>query len=205
MRPRYNIAPQQPILTLAGAPGQRAGRWDVMRWGLIPHWSRDPDATGPINARAETILEKPSFRDAVRSRRCLIPATGFYEWQKRPSGGKQPYAVRLEPEATFAFAGLWDQHGPHRTAAVVTCEPNDLIRTLHHRMAVILPREHWQAWLDVDHLPAEAAVELLVALPAEQMTAYPVGPQVGSVGNDDPSLIEPVDPEPVAEQGSLFD
>ena len=211
MRPRYNVAPQQPILVLAGERGQEKPEFKAVRWGLVPSWARDESVGARlINARGETVLEKPSFRDLMRTRRCLVPASGFYEWQKLPSdsksGSKRPHAVRLADDADFAFAGLWDRWRDVETAAVVTCEPNDLLRRLHHRMAVIVPRERWADWLDVDRVPAEEAAGLLRPLPSEAMRAYPVSRRVGSVGNDDPSLIEEVgevdgDGE---EQGMLF-
>ena len=209
LEPRYNVAPQQPLLALAAESGGGRPAFKVLRWGLVPSWARDEAVgTGLINARGETVREKPSFRDALRHRRCLIPAGGFYEWQKlpsdSPSGSKRPHAVRVRDEPTFAFAGLWERWRDLETAAVCTCEPNDLLRRLHHRMAVIVPRERWADWLDVDRVGPEAAAELLRPLPSEAMEAYPVSRRVGNVGNDDPSLVEPAGAEPEEAQGTLF-
>ncbi len=204
--PRFNVAPTQPLLSIVD------GRYDVLRWGLVPSWSKtDEHAAKLINARSETILEKPSFREAMQRRRCLIPASGFYEWKQDPSdsksGTKQPHVVRLMSGDDFCFAGLWDEwidpldHQPLRTATICTCSPNDLLAKLHHRMAVILPRRLWDPWLDVSGVGAEDAADMLRPAPSDALEAYPVSARVGKVGNDDPSLIERVEVMPT----SLFD
>src|SRR5262245_33896326 len=146
---RYNIAPTQPVPVVRAAGDGRA--LALARWGLIPHWASDP-AIGNrmINARSETVAEKPSFRDAFRKRRCLIPATGFYEWLAQ-AGGKQPYHFRLHDGRPFAFAGLWerwDRGGePVASCARRTTEVNAVVRPVHGRMPVIMPPEHFAAWL----------------------------------------------------------
>jgi putative SOS response-associated peptidase YedK len=207
LKPRFNVAPLQPLLSIRSDPG--GPTYEVVRWGLVPSWSKSQEhAAKLINARSETILEKPSFRQLMGRRRCLIPADGFYEWKKDPSdsrgGTKQPHAIYRADRTTFCFAGLWDEwfdpltRQPLRTATVCTCEPNKLLRTLHHRMAVILPREHWEAWLDTEQVDGNAAADLLRPLPAEELMTHPVSMRVGKVQNDDPSLVEPVEVMPTS-------
>src|SRR5262245_35107324 len=153
---RYNIAPTQPVPVVRAAGDGRA--LALARWGLIPRWATDP-AIGNrlINARSETVAEKPSFRDAFRKRRCLIPATGFYEWAKT-AGGKQPYHFRLLDGRPFAFAGLWerwDRGGePVESCTILTTAANAVVRPVHERMPVILPAEAFAAWLDNRGVPA---------------------------------------------------
>ena len=196
--PRYNIAPTQDVAVVRSAPDGGGRALTRMRWGLVPSWARD-SAIGArlINARAETVAEKPSFRDAYRRRRCLIPADGFYEWQKRPGGAKRPYRVTLADERQFAFAGLWERWdkasdgGPVQTCAIITTEANDLLRPIHGRMPVILDAANHDAWLDADgHGGAEVAA-LLRPYPSEAMAAWPVGAYVNSAANDDPKCLEP--------------
>ena len=217
-QPRYNAAPMQPLLVLAGESGVPA-RLAAMRWGLVPSWAKDDSMAGKlINARGETVLEKASFRGPIRRRRCLVAAGGFYEWQKLPSdsksGSKRPHAVRpATGDGPIAFAGLWDRwHDPVgdgsaiETVTICTCEPNDLLRRLHHRMAVILPEEQWSDWIDCDRVDGETAAAMLKPIPSEMLRAYPISPRVGSVGNDDPSLLDPVEEveKPTERQGTLF-
>ncbi len=195
LAPRYNIAPTQPVATVIRDSG--ANRLAIMRWGLIPSWAKDP-AIGSrmINARGETVHEKPSFRAAFKRRRCLVLADGFYEWQKQDSGPKQPVFITLNDRQPFGFAGLWEQWTDGATGdEVVTCTiitttPNDLLRPIHNRMPVILPRAHYAPWLATDERDAEALLPLLRPYPAEEMTAWPVSTRVNSPANDDPSLIE---------------
>jgi putative SOS response-associated peptidase YedK len=189
-RPRYNIAPTQTVITVTE---DGARRLEEMRWGLVPAWAKDPKSgSRMINARAETLAEKPAFRGVLRRRRCLIPADGFYEWPEGPGGrkAKQPMYVRLTTGEPFAFAGLWDEWRPPeggeplRTCTIVTTEANALLATFHHRMPVILAPEVEAVWLDPGLSDPEHLRSLLVPYPAEAMEAYPVSPEVNAVGND---------------------
>jgi putative SOS response-associated peptidase YedK len=198
---RYNIAPTQevPAVRLEPAtPGGADGRHLVMlRWGLIPVWAKDK-AIGSrmINARAETVAEKPSFRTAFAKRRCLIVADGFYEWRTE-AGAKQPYRAAMVDGRPFAFAGLWEHwtdtsDGSRvESCTIVTTEANELLKPIHPRMPVIVVPADFDAWLDVALAP-DAARALLRPYPAELMTVYPVSPRVNSVANDDAALIEPL-------------
>jgi putative SOS response-associated peptidase YedK len=189
--PRFNVAPSQGILAVL--PGRRL---DVLGWGLVPHWTRDIEAAGrPISARAETVAQKPTFRDALRWGRCLIPASGFYEWKKQ-GRSKQPYFIRRRDRGVFAFAGLsarWE--GPDgaklRTACIVTTSPNGLMASIHDRMPVILEQGDEAAWLDVGGVRGEDALDLLRPYPEEELEAFPVSPRVNSPANDGPACIEP--------------
>jgi putative SOS response-associated peptidase YedK len=191
LAPRYNIAPTQPVLAVrAGATGREAA---LLRWGLIPPWSKDPKQA-PINARSETAADKPTFRHALRKRRCLIPASGFYEWAAL-GRRKQPYCFRPRDEGLFAFAGLWERwqgpDGPVESCAILTTEANDLTRPVHDRMPVILPERHFGAWLDPQVQDAGQLVPLLRPYPADAIRAYPVGPLVGNPRNDGPAWAAP--------------
>lgn len=200
--PRYNIAPTQqvPIVRRAPAPATAAAgprELALVQWGLVPHWAKDPAIGNKlINARAETAAEKPSFRDAMKRRRCLIPADGFYEWKKLDKG-KQPFLLRLRGGSTFAFAGLWSQwKNPEggatlETCAILTTSPNELTATVHDRMPVILPSTTWQHWLD-DAAPGTPFTELFASFPAAQMEAFPVSKRVNSPANEGADLIEPI-------------
>ena len=193
--PRYNIAPTQPV---AVVPNTGENRLDFYVWGLIPSWAKDP-AIGNrlINARSETLAEKPSFRSALRRRRCLILADGFYEWRANEGGkGKTPMFVRMKSGQPFAFAGLWEVWSPPdgsevRSCTIITTQPNSLMVPIHNRMPVILPPTVYTRWLD----PAEAAPQnlspLLVPYDASQMEAYPVSRLVNSPDNDVPDCIRP--------------
>jgi putative SOS response-associated peptidase YedK len=195
--PRYNVAPAQTVITVTD-DGRR--QLELMRWGLIPAWAKDP-AIGSrlINARAETLAEKPAFRAAFRRRRCLIPADGFYEWTAGPEGKRRPMRIRLTSGQPFAFAGLWDEWRPAdggppiRTCTIITCAPNELMATLHHRMPVILTPEAEAVWLDPSITDPERLLPLLVPYPADQMVAYPVSPLVNSPAHDSPQLVLPID------------
>lgn len=198
LRPRYNIAPTQDVIVVRSAPDSGGRALTRMRWGLVPHWARDIAIGAPlINARAETVAEKPSFRDAYRRRRCLIPADGFYEWQKRPGGVKQPYRITLRHQQSFAFAGLWEcwekafDGMPVQSCAIITTEANDSLRPIHGRMPVILNTANHDAWLDADgHDGAEVAA-FLRPYRSEAIAASPVGTYVNSAANDDPKCLEP--------------
>ena len=191
--PRYNVAPSQSI---AAVVREGEGRVLVgLKWGLVPSWAKDP-AVGNrmINARAETLAEKPSYRRALASRRCLIPADGFYEWRKEARGLKQPMYIRRRDGGLFAFAGLWEEwKGPDggllRTSTIVTVAPNELMRPIHDRMPAILTPEDEARWLD-PRSGAAAALPLLRPFPEGELEAFPVSRAVNSPSVNDPSLIE---------------
>ena len=194
IRDGYNIAPGQYIVIVRPEGGRRLA--DVAFWGLIPPWVKDPsEFSKPINARAETLTEKPTFRTAFRRKRVIIPASGFYEW-KASEKGKQPFYIHPQEEGFFAFAGLMeDWQGPNGeqmvSACIITTEPNALMAGIHNRMPVILPRTAWDLWLD----PASQTREvqpLLVPYLEGLMAAHPVSQAVGNVRNDSPDLILPV-------------
>ena len=166
-----------------------------LRWGLVPSWARDA-RQAPINARAETAAGKPTFRAALRKRRCLVPASGFYEWlalagEKR----KQPYCFRPRGDQPWAFAGLWERRpgpdGPVESCAILTTTANELVRPVHDRMPVILPRQHWAAWLNPALQEAGELVPLLRPYPSDVMRAYPVGALVSNPMNDGPGCVAP--------------
>jgi putative SOS response-associated peptidase YedK len=204
--PRYNIAPTQkvPVVrrapTPVPAPAPAATReLALVQWGLVPHWAKDPDIGNRlINARAETAAEKPSFREALKRRRCLIPADGFYEWQKLGKG-KQPFLLRLRNRETFAFAGLWSQwKNPESGAnlescAILTTTPNELTATVHDRMPVILPATTWDRWL-ADAPPGTPITDLFLSYPADEMEVFPVSKRVNSPANEGPENIVPLPP-----------
>ncbi len=199
--PRYNIAPSQPIpaVTSGGRPDEAPARQlRLLRWGLVPFWAKDTSiGSRLINARSETAATKPAFRAAMKYRRCLIPADGFYEWKKVPGSGKQPMYVRLAEGRPFAFAGLWeswdDGTGPLETATILTTEPNDLLADIHSRMPVILPRDAYERWLDPGVQDPGELTDLLGPFPAGRMEAFAVSRVVNSPSNDRPECIEPAD------------
>lgn len=190
LQPRYNAAPTQALPVLLNQ-GER--RIQLLRWGLIPSWAKDPTiGNRMINARAETVAQKPSFRAAFQRRRCLVLADGFYEWQKTPQG-KVPMRIALKSGEPFAFAGLWEQWTgaqgePLRTFTIITTTPNALLAPIHNRMPVVLSPEHESQWLDAA-AGQERWLEVLRPYPAERMMAYPVSKRVNSPANDDPSVI----------------
>ena len=197
---RYNAAPTDSLAVVRYNPQTRQRSLDLLRWGLVPLWAKDISfGVRCINARAESIERTPAFRDAFERRRCLVPADAFYEWQKR--GGKTvPYAIVPAEGGLFAFAGLWERwKNPAdgsilRSFTIVTGAPNALCEPIHDRMPVILRRETWSIWLgEVETSPKELRA-LLRAHPAELMRAYPIGPAVGNVKNDEPGLLEPLAP-----------
>lgn len=191
--PRWNIPPGTEIPVIRQSPeGRRV--LHLLRWGLVPHWASDASIGQRLNnARAETVAEKPAFREAFRRRRCLIPADGFYEW-KTMDGVKQPYYISLRSGQPLAMGGLWESwRAPDgsvlRTCAIVTTGPNGLMAAIHDRMPVIIAPEHWQTWLSG---PADEAMPLLSPYPAEPMQAWPVHRRVSKATEDKPDLIEPL-------------
>ncbi len=192
---RFNIAPTQPVLVI---PNDGTGKADFFVWGLIPSWAKDPTiGARMINARAETLAEKPAFRAAFRYRRCLVLADGFYEWQAQVgSKVKIPHYIRLKSGRPFAFAGLWeDWHAPDgsqvKSATIITTQPNELIARLHNRMPVILPPNVHSQWLDLAPQSPDRLQSLLVPYPAAEMEAYPVSTLVNSPGNDRAECVLP--------------
>ncbi|MEX2165910.1 MAG: SOS response-associated peptidase [Methyloceanibacter sp.] len=192
--PRYNIAPtdQIPIVRIAPRDGQR--EVVMARWGLIPGWMKEKPKAPHINARAETVHQKPLFREAFAKRRCLIPATGFYEWEQR-ADGKQPYRYRRKDLEPFAFAGLWEfaRLGGEEivSACIIVGDPNDLVARVHDRMPVILMPEGYDRWLGASATPEELRA-LLKPYDAKLMQAYAVSRAVNSVKNDTPACIDPL-------------
>ncbi len=196
LAPRYNIAPTQDVAAVRAAPG--GGRELVMlHWGLIPSWAKDR-AIGArmINARSETAAEKPAFRAALRSRRCLIVADGFYEWQKL-GGRKQPYLIALTDGRPFGFAGLWERWAgeggePVESCTILTTSANGTVAPIHDRMPVILEREHHVEWLDPGVADPAGVLPLLRPLPDDAVRAFPVGLLVNNPANDVPACREPL-------------
>jgi len=169
----------------------------MMQWGLVPHWAKDITATHrPINARAESLAEKPMFRDLLKSQRCLVPASGFFEW-KHEWGHKIPFYIHVKDDPVFGFAGLYDVwRNPAgttlKTYTIITTTPNELMAPIHNRMPVILRQDDEMRWLSRDVLPADEVKRILSPYPAEGMEAYPVSDRVNSPGADDEKVIEPV-------------
>jgi putative SOS response-associated peptidase YedK len=192
--PRYNIAPTQPVPVVHAGHGLRHFR--LMRWGLVPSWVKDPKQFALlINARLEGIVDKPSFRAAMKYRRGLIPADGFYEWQKQGKA-KQPYFIRARSGTPFAFAALYETYtdkdgGEVDTAAIVTTSANATLEPLHERMPVIVPPEHYEAWLDCKGVDAKQAAALVGRAPDDFLEAVPISARVNSVKNDGPENLEP--------------
>lgn len=195
VEPRYNVAPTQTQPVITETEGTR--RLEGMRWGLVPSWAKDVKiGVQLLNARSETLAEKPAFRNALRHRRCLVPASGFYEWQKSLTG-KQPFHVHLPDYAPFAFAGLWEEWRqpdgtPLRSYTIVTTEPNTLMAPIHHRMPVILTPDAEAAWLELPGTDTGALLALLRPYPEGRLIATPVDPRVGKVTVDDPQCIAPL-------------
>lgn len=193
--PRYNIAPSQLVSVV---PNREERQIESFRWGLVPSWAKDP-AIGNrmINARAETLADKPSFRTAYRRRRCLVLADGFYEWRSVPgSKRKTPYYIRLDSQDPFAFAGLWETwRGPDGdwipSCTIITTQPNELIEPIHNRMPAILPPDHYSLWLDPAELQPSVLDPLLGPYPASEMTAFPVSTLVNDPRNDLAQCIAP--------------
>jgi putative SOS response-associated peptidase YedK len=200
--PRFNVAPTQEVPVVRATPRPQppaAGasrQVDLLRWGLVPHWAADPSiGNRMINARAETAAERPAFRDAMKRRRCLVPADGFYEWQATAgSKRKQPHLIRMKDDRPFAFAGLWDawRRGGEdlESFTILTTAPNELVAPIHDRMPVIVAPADFDRWLDPS-VAAEGVADLLRPYPAERMRADAVGTHVNSPSNDDPTCAEP--------------
>jgi putative SOS response-associated peptidase YedK len=195
MLPRYNVAPSQPVAVVANN-GKNAV--EFFKWGLVPSWAKDPEiGNRMINARAETLAEKPSYRAAYRRRRCLILADGFYEWKPVPGQkSKTPMLVKLKSGEPFAFAGLWegwhlDQEDAILSCTIITTTPNALMEKIHDRMPVILKPEAYPLWLDLADQPSDKLDKLLKPYPAAQMTAFAVSRAVNDPKNDSPECVQP--------------
>jgi putative SOS response-associated peptidase YedK len=195
IQPRFNIAPTQPI---AVVPNDGRQRLDFYVWGLIPSWAKDPNiGSRMINARAESLAEKPSFRSAYRRRRCLILADGFYEWKSADGRkAKTPMFIHLKDRRLFAFAGLWELwNAPDGSqiysATIITTEPNAFMESIHNRMPVILPEAAYEQWLAPGEQDPRDLAPLLAPFAAEDMQAYPISTLVNSPQNDLPQVIEP--------------
>jgi putative SOS response-associated peptidase YedK len=194
--PRYNIAPSQPVAVI---PNTGDNTLAMYKWGLIPSWAKDPSiGDRMINARAESLAEKPSFRNAYRRRRCLVLADGFYEWKQNPDlKTKQPMYIHLKDQQPFAFAGLWELwKSPDGTeihsCTIITTQPNLLMQSIHNRMPVILPPEAYSRWLVGEERQPAQLNDLLVPYTASELVAYPVSKMVNSPENESSSLIVPV-------------
>jgi putative SOS response-associated peptidase YedK len=194
---RWNVTPQSLVpVVFQTRDGERVG--ELMRWGLVPHWARDVAIGNKLsNARADGVFDKPSFRQAVRRRRCLLPASGFYEWQATPAG-KQPWYISSNNEPWLALAGLFEAWRPDEASpwllscSVITTEPNALMAPIHDRMPVIVPPEHWAAWLSREVLEPSAIVPHLRPYPAERMRAWPVSRAVSRGTAEGEALMEPL-------------
>jgi putative SOS response-associated peptidase YedK len=203
--PSFNAAPQsvQPVVRLNRDTGSR--EFALLRWGLIPYWSKDAkSAYSMINARAEEAATKPAYREALKKRRCLVPADAFYEWQTIGKKTRKPYAIALKSGDPCALAGLWESWRPSEgtvleTFTILTTDPNEVTEPFHNRMPVILEPKDYARWLESDDA-ARPPVDLMRPYPAEKMHAWPVSERVGNVRNDDPQLLDPEQPA----MGELF-
>jgi len=212
LAPRWNVAPGQNVVAAAAPNPDAPVEAALFRWGLVPSWAGDPGIGNKlINARSETVADKPSFRAAYRQRRCLVPADGFYEWQRKGEA-KQPWIFRAKDEPGFCFAGLWEVWNPPaggdplHTCTLLTTAANELMAPIHDRMPVIVRGDDREVWLKAEagdrHL-----LELMAPLPADLMTAHPVSDLVNSPRNDEPACAEPIEPPPETDggpQGRLF-
>jgi putative SOS response-associated peptidase YedK len=198
---RYNVAPTQPIPIVRLHEGER--QFGLVRWGLIPAWVKDPRGFALlINARADSVIDKPAFRNAMKRRRCLIPSDGFYEW-KEEGGRKRPHVVRPKHDGPIAFAGLWEcWTGPNgeemETAAIITTDASLSLHPIHHRMPVIVPPEAFDFWLDCANVDALTAAAVLTPAPDGLMEAYEISDAVNRVANGAPDLLDPLTAEQIA-------
>jgi len=195
----YNVAPSQQILAIANMNGLNV--LEKFHWGLVPHWAKDTSIGNKmINARSETIAEKPSFREAYNKRRCLILADGFYEWTG-PKGAKQPVFITLPEKIPFAFAGLWEtwhdkkRQDTYRSCTIITREASGTIRKIHHRMPVILKPDTYNPWLDTENKETDDLSRILREQSVTELVFQQVGKQVNSVKNNDPSNLQPIQTE----------
>ena len=196
--PRYNVAPSDSVVGVRERPSGTGREAVLLRWGLVPHWAGSTElAARMINARAETVAEKPAFRDPFRVRRCLILTNGFYEWQKQP-GGRQPHFICMPDRRPFAFAGLWDRwrrppSEPLESCTIVTTPPNRALEAIHDRMPVILQPEDYDTWLDTSLNDRTLLEGLLRPCPEDRLISYPVSTLVNKPENDLPECVEPLE------------
>ena len=193
--PKYNIAPGQNVSVIIKDGDEK--KCVIMRWGLVPQWSNDPlIGFQMINARGETVAQKPSFKNSLRKRRCIVPCSGFYEWNKVDKKTKIPYHIKPKNDQFFGFAGLWDtwnrDGGDLTTFAIITTTPNELIEPIHDQMAVILSKEDEQIWLDPNNQNPDELVTLLKPYPSEEMQAYEISSFVSNARNEGPECIDPI-------------
>lgn len=196
LQPRYNMAPSQPIAVI---PNDGKNELTYYSWGLVPFWAKDPSiGNRMINARAETLDEKPSFKNAFRRRRCLVLADGFYEWKAEPgTKTKTPMYIHLKDQRPFTFAGLWERWNPPDgsellSCTIITTEPNQLVADLHNRMPVILPEDKYTLWLETGEVDTKELKSILVPYPPEEMSYYPVSTYVNNPANESPICIESI-------------
>jgi len=207
--PRYNIAPTDPIATIRQDRNNPVRHFALMRWGLIPFWAKDRNiGLRTINGMSETAATKPAFREAMQTRRCLIPADGFYEWLRTGPKEKQPYNFGMADDSMFAFAGLWDcwrdeTGNPILSCTILTTRPNTLVAPVHNRMPAILERENYDLWLDPGTTDPARVTDLLSPFDPRKMRKYPVSKRVNSVKNDDPECAQEIQ-LPTEVQGGLF-
>uniref|UniRef100_A0A7C3MKM6 Abasic site processing protein n=1 Tax=Dictyoglomus thermophilum TaxID=14 RepID=A0A7C3MKM6_DICTH len=193
LRKRYNISPDQPVpIVFQESPN----KLEEMIWGFIPHWAKERPKERPINARAESLLEKAMFKDSFLKRRCLVPSDGFYEW-KKVGKEKIPYYIKMKDNSLFAFAGIYDiwissEGKPIKTFTIITTEPNELIKKIHERMPVILSKEDEKIWVNKEEKDVNKLLSLLKPYPADEMEAYPVSKKVNNPQNDSEDLINPL-------------
>src|SRR5262249_44018384 len=198
LEPRYNIPPTEDVPVVRSRDAKRT--LDMLRWGLVPWWAKDIKVSfANINAKAETIAEKPAFRDAFKERRCIIPADGFYEWKKLDPKAKQPYAIVMRDRSVFGFAGLWERWKDKasgkivQSCSIITTTPNEVCAPIHDRMPAILEPKDYEWWLGEKSAERCQSMAMLKPYPAEAMEAYPVSTRVGNVKNTDAALFEPLE------------
>ena len=192
--PRYNAAPSQELWVIRRKPDTGEASMDLLKWGLIPYWSKERPKPPPINAKAETVSKLPMFREAYRKRRCIVPVDGFFEWRAE-RGSKQPYAIAMKDRSPFGLAGLWENWKDPatgewvRTFCIITTAANDLVSRIHDRMPAILRHKDYARWLGEEEPPAD----LLASFPAEPMTMWPISTRVNSPKNDDAQLLQAIE------------
>jgi putative SOS response-associated peptidase YedK len=200
LAPRYNIAPTQPVMVVRQDPDTSERAFELMRWGLIPSWAKDPSIGNKmINARSETAAEKPSFRTAMKRRRCLLPVSGYYEW-KALDKRKQPYLIRPKEAPLMAFAGLWESwNSPEgdqvQSCTLLTQDARGAMRDIHDRMPVLLAPEHYDAWLDPAQQDGQGLLGRIGLIPDESLEAIPVSTHVNNPRHEGPGCIAPLRPE----------
>lgn len=203
LAPNYNVAPTDPVYAIAEHEGQRL--LGTFRWGFIPHWAKDSKAI-QINARAETVADKAMFRDSFRRKRCILPANGFYEWEPKERG-RLPHYIFLKDQRPMGFAAIWSSWKDpeteewRRTCAIITTRANEVLSRIHTRMPVILPAEHWSAWLDRSNDDHDLLRSFLLPYPSGETEEYAVSSLVNNVRNNVPELIKPLPPPPGGARG----